>query len=73
MGQFTFARNEIMQMNEEYRPYDYQKRTGTSIGQIFGYEVQGIYQSQEQIDNREVKQKLGSSTSGRFDVQRSEW
>nr|WP_316929675.1 SusC/RagA family TonB-linked outer membrane protein [Bacteroides neonati] len=63
-GQFTFARNEIMQMNEEYRPYDYQKRTGTSIGQIFGYEVQGIYQSQEQIDNREVKQKLGTVRPG---------
>ena len=40
-------------------PYDYQKRTGGSLNQIFGYEVMGIYQSQEEIDNREVKQYLG--------------
>lgn len=63
-GQFTFARNEIINQNEEYRPYDYLKRTGRSIGQIYGYEVVGIYQSQEEIDNREVKQYLGSIRPG---------
>lgn len=63
-GQFTFARNEIINQNEEYLPYDYLKRTGRSIGQIYGYEVVGIYQSQEEIDNREVKQYLGSVRPG---------
>ena len=63
-GQFTFARNEIINQNEEYRPYDYLKRTGRPIGQIYGYEVVGIYQSQEEIDNREVKQYLGSVRPG---------
>lgn len=63
-GQFTFARNKIVNQNEEYRPYDYLKRTGRSIGQIFGYEVVGIYQSQEEIDNREVKQYLGDVRPG---------
>lgn len=63
-GQFTFARNKIVNQNEEYRPYDYLKRTGGSIGQIFGYEVEGIYQSQEEIDNRGVEQLLGDVRPG---------
>ena len=63
-GQFSFVRNKIINQNEEYRPHDYQKRTGGSLGQIFGYEVTGIYQSQEEIDNREVKQYLGDVRPG---------
>lgn len=50
-GQFTFTRNKIKNQNEEYRPYDYLKRTGSSMNQIFGYEVIGIYKSQDEIDN----------------------
>ena len=63
-GQFSFSRNEIVEMNEVYRPYDYQKRTGHSISQIFGYEVEGIYQSQKEIDEREVKQYLSEVRPG---------
>lgn len=63
-GQFSFTRNKIINQNEEYRPHGYLKRTGGSIGQIFGYEVIGIYQSQDEIDNREVKQYLGNVRSG---------
>ena len=63
-GQFSFVRNKIIEQNEEYRPYDYQKRTGGSLNQLFGYEVVGIYQSQEEIDNREVKQYLGDVRPG---------
>lgn len=63
-GQFSFTRSKIINQNEEYRPYDYLKRTGGSLGQIYGYEVIGIYQSQEEIDNREVKQYLGTVRPG---------
>lgn len=63
-GQFSFARSKIINQNEEYRPFDYLKRTRGSLGQIFGYEVIGIYQSQEDIDNREVKQALGDVRPG---------
>ena len=63
-GQFSFARNKIVEMNEEYRPYDYLKRTDNSINQYYGYEVVGIYQSQDEIDNREVKQYLGEVRPG---------
>ena len=63
-GQFSFTRSKIINQNEEYRPYDYLKRTGGSLNQIFGYQAIGIYQSQEEIDNREVKQMLGDVRPG---------
>lgn len=61
---FSYIKNEVVEMNEQYRPYDYLKRTGHSLGQIFGYEVEGIYQSQQEIDNREVKQYLSEVLPG---------
>lgn len=63
-GMLTFNRNKIINQNEEYRPYDYLKRTGKRLGQYFGYEVEGIYQSQEEIDNRPVKQNLSEVRPG---------
>lgn len=63
-GQFSFNRSKIINMNEEYRPYNYLERTGHRVGQIFGYEVEGIYESQEEIDKREVKQYLSEVHPG---------
>ena len=63
-GTYTFTRNKVMEQGEEYRPYEYLKHTGHPISQIFGYEVIGIYQSQDEIDNREVKQYLGEVHPG---------
>lgn len=42
-GQLTYSRNKIIDMNEVYRPYDYLKRTGKSIGQPFGLEAIGFF------------------------------
>ncbi len=42
-GQFTYVHNKIIQMGEAYRPYDYLKRTGQSIGQAFGLEAIGYF------------------------------
>mgnify|MGYP005933208245 FL=1 len=63
-GQFSFNRNKIKEMNEVYRPYDYLKRTGHSVNQYFGYEVEGIYQSWDDIEKREVKQILDEVRPG---------
>ena len=63
-GTFSYVRSKIISMNEQYRPYDYQRRTGLPVNQIFGYVVEGIYQNQEQIDNREVKQYLSDVYPG---------
>lgn len=63
-GQFSFNRNEIKEMNEVYRPYEYQRRTGRSNKQFFGYEVEGIYKNQQEIDTRDVKQVLDNVQPG---------
>lgn len=63
-GNFSYVRSRIISMNEQYRPYDYQRRTGRPVNQIYGYVVEGIYQSQEEIDNREVKQYLSEVYPG---------
>ena len=63
-GTFSFTRNKIVEQNEEYRPYNYLKRTGGRIGQYFGYVVEGIYQNQDEIDNRNVKQTLAAVQPG---------
>ncbi|WP_310560573.1 SusC/RagA family TonB-linked outer membrane protein [Flavobacterium sp.] len=48
-GNFTYAKNEIVNMNEEFRPYDYLYRTGQSIGQRFGLESLGFFKDQADI------------------------
>lgn len=63
-GQFSFTRNKISNIDEAYRPFDYQKRTGNPLQQIFGYEVEGIYKDQTEIDNRPVKQYLSEVHPG---------
>lgn len=62
-GMFTLNKNEIINMNEEYRPHDYLKRTGKSIGSRFGYEVLGIFKDQDEVDNS-PKQNLSNVQPG---------
>ena len=49
-GNFTFAKNEIVNKNEEFQPYDYLKETGNSIGQQFGLQALGFFENQADID-----------------------
>ena len=48
-GNFTFARNEIVNMDEGYKPYDYLKNTGNRIGQYYGLEAIGFFQDEADI------------------------
>lgn len=50
-GMFSKYKNKIINMNEDYRPYDYMKRTGKSIGQYFGWETQGFFNDEAAIAN----------------------
>ena len=63
-GNFSFVRNEIKNMNEGYKTESYLYHTGNPLGQIYGYEVEGIYKSQEDIENRGIEQKLGPVKPG---------
>jgi TonB-linked SusC/RagA family outer membrane protein len=50
-GNFTFAKNEIVEMNEEFQPYDYLKQTGNSIGQQYGLQSIGFFSDQNDINS----------------------
>ena len=54
-GMFSRYQNEIINMNEEYRPYDYMKRTGKPIGQYFGLESAGFFSSESEITTSPVQ------------------
>ncbi len=53
-GMFSRVKSEIIEMNEEFRPYEYMKREGQPIGQYFGWESAGLYADQSDIDNSPV-------------------
>lgn len=55
-GRFSQYRSKIIDINEEYRPYDYMKREGQSIGQYFGWESEGFYPSEIEIQNSAFSQ-----------------
>lgn len=60
---YTFARNKIKFIDEAANIPSYQQSTGKPIGQFFGYVVEGLYQTQKQIDElpriEGVEPKLG--------------
>lgn len=48
-GQLSFAKNQIIEMQEQYRPEEYLKRTGQSISQAFGLEAIGFFANDAEI------------------------
>jgi TonB-linked SusC/RagA family outer membrane protein len=50
-GQLSFVRNKIIEMAENYQPYDYLKRTGNPIGQVFGMQAVGFFKDENEIAN----------------------
>ena len=48
-GIFAYAHNEIIDRSEAAQPYDYMYRKGYPIGQYFGYNYDGFFQSSEEI------------------------
>lgn len=50
-GQYSFARNEILEMGEKPQAYDYLRKTGHSIDQAFGLVSNGFFSSYDDIAN----------------------
>ena len=48
-GNFTYAKNKIINMNEDVKAYDYLRQTGQSIGQRFGLQSIGFFQNEAEI------------------------
>lgn len=49
-GNFTYARNKIVEMAEAIGTSDQMRRTGRPINGYYGYKTDGLFQSQEEID-----------------------
>lgn len=50
-GQFTFAKSEIIFIDEAPNIPEWQRRTGKPVDFILLYEANGIYQNQDELDN----------------------
>ena len=49
-GNMSILKSKIIFQDEVFRQYDYQKRTGLPVNQMFGYVADGFFQSQAEID-----------------------
>lgn len=61
-GNFTYATNRVLYMAEEPKEEAYQMQTGKRVGQVFGLEYIGFYQSQEDIDNSPIPTFVSKSS-----------
>ncbi len=50
-GNFTFAKNKVVFQDEAENTPEWQKNTGRPIGQYFGLVSEGLYMTQEQLEN----------------------
>ena len=55
-GNFTYARDKILEQDEAMKNYDYRMRTGHKYGQVFGLIAQGYFNSEADIANSPVQQ-----------------
>jgi TonB-linked SusC/RagA family outer membrane protein len=62
-GQLTYTKNKVIEMLEAYRPEEYLKRTGQSIGQAYGLEAIGFFNDAAQIA-ASPKQTFGTVMPG---------
>ena len=51
-GNLSHARNKILYRAEAPNPYDWMNETGHSIGQSYGLKVDGLYNTQEELQGR---------------------
>lgn len=50
-GNVSLLKSKVIYADEIFRQYDYQKRTGLPVGQVFGYVANGFFQSQADINS----------------------
>lgn len=58
-GNFTYTENKYINKDEPNYPYAWKIETGRSLSTMFGFVADGLFQSQEEIDNH-ARQDLGS-------------
>lgn len=59
-GNFTYTQNKYVDLDEPIYPYTWKTSTGKPLSRQTGYIAEGLFRSQEEIDNSPV-QNLGST------------
>lgn len=59
-GNFTYTQNKFVDLDEPSYPYTWQTATGKPLSRQVGYIADGLFRSQEEIDNSPL-QNLGSA------------
>lgn len=57
-GNLSVMKSKVLFMDEVDRDYDWNQRTGKPVGQLFGYVADGLFQSQDDVDNSAHIQSL---------------
>lgn len=60
-GTFTYARNEIIEIAEAEGTTELMKKTGRPISSYYGYQTDGIFMTQDEIDSYTKQMVAGSS------------
>jgi hypothetical protein len=61
-GNISYAKNEIINMEETYHPYAYMNQTGQSIGRFYGLVADGLYQANDFDANGNLKSGIPTSS-----------
>lgn len=51
LGNFTFSRNKVIENDKPAASYPWMEQRGQKVGQRFGYNALGLFETQEEIDN----------------------
>lgn len=57
-GNASILKTNVLFMDEVRREYEWNRRTGQQVGQMFGFIADGLYQSQKEVDERAKPQGL---------------
>ncbi|MDX9881776.1 MAG: TonB-dependent receptor [Prolixibacteraceae bacterium] len=60
----TYAKNKIVEQNEEAREYEWQYRTGHEIGSLFGYQFDGFFTENDDISAYPDQSSIGEVIPG---------
>ena len=60
----TYAKNKIIEQNEEAREYQWQYRTGHEIGALFGYQFDGFFTENDDISAYPDQSSIGEVIPG---------
>lgn len=61
---FTYNRDKVIENDQPVQPYSYMERRGLNYLSRFGYVAEGLFQSQDEIDNSPTQSAIGSPRIG---------